>query len=127
MYEDLYTYFYDKFNETSTIDQDFTPTTIYISPRDSDKYGIMIDGDFDKMHITVNSDRFTITKTNATQKLPTWLAIAIIAKASLFNLQNKWMLNGNVVIDPTTDAVNILGYTYIDLNYAPWNKQNTTL
>ena len=127
VYENLYTYFYDKFNETSTIDRDFTPTTPLIGPRDSDKYGMMINGDFDKMHITVNSDGFTINKTNATKKLPTWLGIAIVAKASLFNLQNKWMHNGNVVIDPNTNAVSILGYTYITLNYAPWNKQNTTL
>ena len=127
VYENLYTYFYDKFNETSTIDRDFTPSTPVIGSRDSDTYGMMINGDFDKMHITVNSDGFTIKKTNATQKLPTWLGIAIGAKASLFNLQNKWMLNGNVVIDPNTDAVSILGYTYIDLSYASWNKQNTTL
>ena len=127
VYEDLYTYFYDKFNETSTIDRDFTPSTPFISPRDSDKYGMMINGDFDKMHITVDINGFKIFKTDNTQKLPTWLGIAICAKASLFNLQNKWMYNDNVVIDPNTDAVSILGYTYISLNYAPWNQQNTTL
>ena len=127
VYKDLYTYFYDKFNETATIDRDFTPTTPIIGPKDSDKYAMRIDGDFDKMHINVNSDGFYITNTNDTKKLPTWLSIFIVAKASLFNLQNKWMYNGNVVIDPNTDAVSILGYTYIDLKYAKWNQQNTTL
>ena len=127
VYKDLYTYFYDKFNETATIDRDFTPTTPIIGPKNSDKYAMRIDGDFDKMHINVNSDGFYITNTNDTKKLPTWLSIFIAAKASLFNLQNKHMINSNVVIDPNTDAVSILGYTYIDLKYASWNQQNTTL
>ena len=130
VYEGLYTYFYDKFNVTSTIDRDFSPTTPAIGPRDNDSYSMIVTGDFDKMHITVDHKGFIISKTNDTKKLPTWLSISIAATPSLFNInQGKTMdYEGNNVVDivggyPAT----ILGYTYIDLSQAAWNQQNTTL
>ena len=131
VYEGLYTYFYDKFNSTDTINRDFTPTTPIIGTHPNSYYDMVITGDFDKMHITVDSEGFRITKTNDTQKLPTWLSICIATSGSLFNIiQTKKMdYEGNNVIidDNATTYVNILGWTYIDLSRAQWNQQNTTL
>ena len=129
VYEGLYTYFYDKFNSTATINRDFEPTTPIIGAQPNGYYDMLITGDFDKMHISVNHEGFKISKTNDTQKLPTWLSICIVTLGSLFNIiQTKKMdyEGNNVIIDDTTNYVNILGWTYIDLRRAQWNQQNTT-
>ena len=131
VYEGLYTYFYDKFNSTDTIDRVFWPTTPSIGAGPNFYYDMLIDGDFDELRITVDHEGFKIFKTDNTKKLPTWLTITIAAKGSLFNInQTKKMdYEGNNVIidDNTTTYVNILGWTYIDLRHAKWNQQNTTL
>ena len=130
VYEGLYTYFYDKFNSTDTIDRDFRPTTPSIGAAPNFYYQMIINGDFDEMHITVDSNGFKIFKTDNTQKMPTWLTITITAAAPLFNLQNrKWMFDGNLCTEPVSDSdgISMLGWTYIDLRQAPWNQQNTTL
>ena len=99
-------------------------------------FAVLIDGDFDIMRLLSNNhDTLFIEKiptgvTSGTQKMPTWLSITIAAKASLFNFQNKQhTVNGVSDTEPIsdTDYVSILGYTYIDLSQAAWNKQNTTL
>ena len=113
VYDDLYTYFYDKFNITDTIDRDFRPTTTILSSNNN--YAIDIKGDFDKMHITVDYRQFKITKASDTQTLPTWLSISIRTKASLFNLQYK-----DTIIREDGDVC-ILGMTYINLSDADWN------
>ena len=129
VYNGLYTYFYDKFNSTDKIDRDFRPTTVSIGPGPNFYYDMIIKGDFDEMHITVDGKGFKIFKTDNTQKLPTWLTITIAAKGSLFNInQTKEMdYEGNNIITKDEAGVNILGWTYIDLRNAPWNQQNTTL
>ena len=99
-------------------------------------FAMLIDGDFDVMRLLSNNyDTLFIEKiptgvVSGTKKMPTWLSITIAAKASLFNFQNKQhTVNGVSSTEPIsdTDYVSILGYTYIDLSQAAWNKQNTTL
>ena len=99
-------------------------------------YAIRIDGDFDYMRLfsnnfnTLRIQQIPTGVLAGTKKMPTWLTITISAKASLFNLQNKqYTVNGifNTKTITDTDYISILGYTYIDLSQAPWNKQNTTL
>ena len=130
MYEGLYTYFYDKFNSTDTIDRNITPTTVSVGPGPNFYYDMIIDGDFDEMHITVDGKGFKIFKTDNTKKLPTWLTIAIAGKGSLFNInQTKEMdyEGNNIITKDEASYVDLLGWTYIDLRHAPWNKENTTL
>ena len=128
-YEGLYTYFYDKFNSTDTIDRNIRPTTVSVGPGPNYYYDMIINGDFDEMHITVDGKGFKIFKTDNTQKLPTWLTITIASPGSLFNInQTKEMdYEGNNIITKDEGHVNLLGWTYIDLRHAPWNKENTTL
>ena len=99
-------------------------------------FAMLIDGDFDIMrlfsdnHTTLRLERIPTGITSGTQKMPTWLSITIAAKASLFNFQNKQRTdNGVSITEPIsdTDYISILGWTYIDLSHAEWNKQNTTL
>ena len=130
VYEGLYTYFYDKFNSTDTIDRVIRPTTVSVGPGPNFYYDMIIDGDFDEMHITVDGNGFKIFKTDNTQKLPTWLTITIAAKGSLFNInQTKEMdyEGNNIITKDEASYVNLLGWTYIDLTHAKWNQQNTTL
>ena len=129
VYEGLYTYFYDKFNSTDTIDRVFWPSTLSIGAGPNFYYDMIIDGDFDELRITVDGKGFKIFKTDNTQKMPTWLTITIASPGSLFNInQTKEMdYEGNNVITKDKGYVNILGWTYIDLTHAKWNQQNTTL
>ena len=99
-------------------------------------FAILIDGDFDDMRLLSNNHdtlflaRIPTGVLDGTKKMPTWLSITISAKASLFNFQNRqYTVNGVSITEPVsdTDYISILGYTYIDLSQAPWNKQNTTL
>ena len=94
-------------------------------------FSMLIDGDFDAMRLLSNNyNSLRLQQSSGTKKMPTWLSITIAAKASLFNFQNKQhTVNGASTTEPIsdTDYVSILGYTYIDLSQAPWNKQNTTL
>ena len=94
-------------------------------------FAMLIDGDFDNMQLLSNNfNTIRLQMSSGTKKIPTWLSITIAAKASLFNFQNKQhTVNGGSITEPIsdTDYVSILGYTYIDLSQAPWNKQNTTL
>ena len=94
-------------------------------------FAMLIDGDFDNMQLLSNNfNTIRLQMSSGTKKIPTWLSITIAAKASLFNFQNKQRtVNGGSITEPIsdTDYVSILGYTYIDLSQAPWNKQNTTL
>lgn len=126
VYEGLYTYFYDKFNSTDTIDRVFWPSTPSIGAGPNFYYDMIIDGDFDELRITVDSQGFKIFKTDNTQKMPTWLTITMASPGSLFNInQTKKMDNeGNNVITEDKGYVNILGWTYIDLTHAKWNQQN---
>ena len=97
-------------------------------------FSILIDGDFDVLRLfsnysnTLRLQRIPTGVTAGTQKMPTWLAITISVKASLFNLPYKQYTVGTSSITELisdTDYINILGYTYIDLSQAPWNKQNS--
>ena len=99
-------------------------------------FSILIDGDFDVMKLYSNNfntlllERIPTGVSAGTKKMPTWLTITIAAKASLFNVQNKqYTVNGLPITEPIsdTDYISILGYTYIDLSQAQWNKQNTTI
>ena len=94
-------------------------------------FAMLIDGDFDAMRLLSNNyNSLSLQRLSGTKKMPTWLSITIAAKASLFNFQNKqYTVNGVSSTEPIsdTDYISILGYTYIDLSQAPWNKQNTTL
>ena len=94
-------------------------------------FAMLIDGDFDNMQLLSNNfNTIRLQMSSGTKKIPTWLSITIAAKASLFNFQNKQhTVNGGSITEPIsdTDYISILGYTYIDLSQAPWNKQNTTL
>ena len=94
-------------------------------------FAMLIDGDFDTMRLFSNNfDSLSLQRLSSTKKMPTWLSITIAAKGSLFNFQNKQhTVNGVSTTEPIsdTDYVSILGYTYIDLSQAAWNKQNTTL
>ena len=94
-------------------------------------FSMLIDGDFDHMQLVSNNhDTLRLQMLSGTKKMPTWLSITIAAKASLFNFQNKQhTVNGTSTTEPIsdTDYISILGYTYIDLSQAAWNKQNTTL
>ena len=128
IYEGLYTYFRDKFNSTDTIDRNFTPTTPSIGPGPNFYYDMIITGDFDKMHITVDAKGFRIYKTNDTKKMPTWITITIISSGSLFNIKQVKKMDyegNNVIIDDNQNYACILGYTCIDLSDAKWNQQNT--
>lgn len=130
VYEGLYTYFYDKFNSTDKIDRVIRPTTQSVGPGPNFYYDMIIDGDFDEMHITVDGKGFKIFKTDNTKKMPTWLTITIAGKGSLFNInQTKEMdyEGNNIITKDEASYVNLLGWTYIDLRHAPWNKENTTL
>lgn len=130
VYEGLYTYFYDKFNSTDKIDRVIRPTTQSVGPAPNFYYDMIIDGDFDEMHITVDGKGFKIFKTDNTKKMPTWLTITIAGKGSLFNInQTKEMdyEGNNIITKDEASYVNLLGWTYIDLRHAPWNKENTTL
>ena len=96
-------------------------------------FAVFIEGDFDIMRLFSNNfdtlllERIPTGVLSGTKKMPTWLTITIAAKASLFNVQNKqYMVNGKPITETIsdTDYISILGYTYIDLSKAPWNKQN---
>ena len=112
VYDSFGKYFSSKFNITDTIDQDFRPNSIINSSNDN--YGLQIKGDFDKMHINMDGVCFHISKTNDTQKTPTWLAITIAAKSSLFNLQN-------LPLGSPTDVVYLLGMQYINVSGIRWD------
>ena len=106
-------YFRSKFNITDTVDRDFSPNSIITSSNGN--YGIQINGDFDRMHISTDGEWFNISKTNNTQKTPTWLTISIAAKASLFNLQN-------LPLGTPFDSVCILGMQYIYVGDVRWDQ-----
>ena len=112
VYPSFGNYFSSKFNITDTIDQDFRPNSSISSSNGN--YGLQIKGDFDKMHINMDGECFHISKTNDTQKTPTWLAITIVAKASLFNLQN-------LPLGTPIDSVYILGMQYINVSDIRWD------
>ena len=106
-------YFRSKFNITDTVDRDFSPNSIILSSNGN--YGIQINGDFDRMHISTDDGWFNISKTNNTQKTPTWLTISISARASLFNLQN-------LPLGTPLDSVCILGMQYIYVGDVRWDQ-----
>lgn len=112
VYDSFGNYLSSKFNITDTIDQDFGPNSTISSSNGN--YGLQIKGDFDKMHINMDGENFHISKTNDTQKTPTWLAITISTKASLFNLQN-------LPLGTTIDSVYILGMQYINVSGIRWD------
>ena len=112
VYPSFGNYFSSKFNITDTIDLDIRPNSQFISSNGN--YGVQITGDFDKMHINMDGERFHISKTNDTQKPPTYLAITINAKASLFNLQN-------LPLGTPIDSVCILGMQYINVSGIRWD------
>ena len=106
-------YLISKFNITDTIDQDFGPNSMISSSNDN--YLVEIKGDFDKMHLHIEGSAFHIRKTNEIKKVPTWLAITIRIRASLFNLQNA------PPDSSTADEVCILGMQYINVSDKRWD------
>ena len=112
VYRSLGNYLSSKFNITDTIDKNFGPKSMIFSSNDN--YVVEINGDFDKMHLVMNGGNFNISKTNDTQKTPTWLSITIRTKASLFDLQCA-------PPDITGDEVCILGMQYINVSDIRWD------
>ena len=113
VYRSFGNYLSSKFNITDTIEQDFRPGSMINSSKSN--FLVEIKGDFDKMHLHFDGDYFTISKTDKTQTPPTWLAITIRIKASLFNLQ---MAPPDTNI---TDEVCILGMQYINVSGVRWD------
>ena len=140
MFDNLQAFFESICGTTEQIDADvWANDENYPNPErfsTNKAFSILIDGDFDYLRLFSNNfntlllQRIPTGVTSGTQKMPTWLTITIAAKASLFNLLNKQYTNNGMPITRTisdTDYISILGWTYIDLRHAKWNKQNNTL
>ena len=136
MFDNLEDFFESIFSTTEQIDVDLCGDE---DPRErfstNKAFSILIDGDFDYLRLFSNNFNTLLLQQipsgvlAGTKKMPTWLAITISVKASLFNFKFKhYMDTGLFYVEniSDTDYVNILSYTYIDLSRAKWNQQNTT-
>ena len=135
VYDNLQAFFNSVCGTTEQIDADvWANDENYPNPErfsTNKAFSILIDGDFNSMRLLSNNfNTLRLQRSYGGTKMPTWLAITISVKASLFNLRYKqYVGEGGSITESIsdTDYINILGYTYIDLSQAPWNKQNTTL
>ena len=110
--------FYDKFGLTEEIDANVAANTGPSSTTGA--YDIMVFGDFDYMQLVSDSNYHDLylQKNANTTKMPTWIAIAIYCKASLFDIDHT------PYGDPLYDMCTLMSYTYIDLSQAPWNQNS---
>lgn len=106
--------FYDKFGVTAEIDANVHANT---GPG-NEYYSIFVYGDFDYMQLVSdsNANNLYLQKNENTTKMPTWIAIQIHCKASLFNIDHT------PYGDPNYDICTLMSYSYIDLSHAPWNQ-----
>lgn len=104
--------FYDKFGLTEEIDANVAANTGPSSTTGA--YDIMVFGDFDYLQLVSNSNGIHLAKNANTTKIPTWIAITIHCKASLFDIDHT------PYGDSLNDMCTLMSYTYIDLSQA-WN------